>query len=72
MSVPLDSIHADISQLSDDELIERIRALRGRRDNPPAVKAKTKKAKPKSLADKIAAMSPEEKQLLFAKLTGGN
>jgi len=74
MSVQLEAIQKSISSLTDEELIERVKSLRSRRDNPPmkTSRAKTKRAKPLGIADAISAMSDADKKALFLKLTGGS
>jgi len=75
MSIRLEDITQSISELSDAELLERVKALRNRRDHPPvrATRAKSKRAKTKAmgLKEMIACMSPEDKKKLFLNLTGG-
>ena len=71
----IDSLDTSITEMSNDELLERIRVLRGaRRITKPFAGRKTKAKKAKKPAmtatEIVATMSPDDMDKLIAELEG--
>jgi len=74
MSVKIEDIQESISNMSDTELLDRIRAIRGRRDAdvPAGQRTKSKpNAKEVKFTEALKGMSQEDIQKLLIALTGG-
>jgi len=67
----INDLAKSVSEMSDDELLERMRQLRGARRIPTAIpRGKSTKAKKTSGSKLISSLSPEQAAELLSMLEG--